>query len=92
MLFDGPYELHRDPSANVSPLFVQTSLSCIEQVIYIAEARSRIRKLIFTQDGGVRSVRVVAGNGRRGHRDHPSDGRKAMFGYPLRSQSVSITH
>jgi len=36
VLFDAPYELHRDST---------------NKVIYIAEARSRIRKLIFTKKG-----------------------------------------
>ena len=36
VLFDAPYELHRDS---------------INKVIYVAEARSRIRKLIFTKRG-----------------------------------------
>eukprot|EP00656_Telonema_subtile_P001935 TRINITY_DN1083_c0_g1_i5.p1 TRINITY_DN1083_c0_g1~~TRINITY_DN1083_c0_g1_i5.p1 ORF type:complete len:698 (-),score=169.35 TRINITY_DN1083_c0_g1_i5:100-2193(-) len=72
ILFDSPYELHTDSAS---------------KVIYVAESRSRIRKLVFVANGGVNAVRIVAGNGRRGHRD--GDAKFAMFGYPLSMATAS---
>ena len=42
-MFDAPYELHRDAAAGI---------------IYVAEAKSRIRKLVFTSDGALAFVFV----------------------------------
>lgn len=72
--FDGPYELHADYTS---------------RVLYIAEGKTRIRRMGFNTDGHVILVTTVAGDNRRGHRDHPSRGDLARFGYPISLTTTS---
>ena len=71
--FDAPYDIYTHyGSENVA-----------SKALYIIEGRSRIRKLIFNTMGHVKQVMTVAGDNRRGHRDHATRGDLTRFGYPL---------
>lgn len=66
--FDAPYDFYTD---------------YLHQVLYVIEGKTRIRKMVFDSEGYVKMVTTLAGDNRRGHRDHPTNGGLARFGYPI---------